>query len=277
MDGMTAPGDRIEEYLRTLRAGLRTRPQETGRILAEAEDHLREAVAAGLAAGLTEAESQEAAISSFGSVRTVVRAHEKSHGTAAVLVSLVMAAWKLAWTFLLALGAVGVVALIFDVTAGQPFVGASAPRTRFTAAKCSYWMRINPGAHNCAQAAMLESSGDIVVDGVACALFGLLLLEGYFLVHHFWHRRGRQVRDVLPRAFFPVTAIIMFGALALGCGLAAAVKGARGGGPGEWLSGAIVCTVLAVAYVLRLRQVSFLRHAPGRRPGRAGWASGKGR
>jgi hypothetical protein len=32
----------IEEYLRQLRASLRTRPEETSRILAEAEDHLRE-------------------------------------------------------------------------------------------------------------------------------------------------------------------------------------------------------------------------------------------
>jgi hypothetical protein len=48
----------IEEYLRQLRAGLRTRPEETSRILAEAEDHLRESVAAGRAAGLTETEAR---------------------------------------------------------------------------------------------------------------------------------------------------------------------------------------------------------------------------
>jgi hypothetical protein len=52
----------IEEYLRKLRASLRTRPEETSRILAEAEDHLRESVAAGLA----ETEAAEAAISSGG-------------------------------------------------------------------------------------------------------------------------------------------------------------------------------------------------------------------
>jgi hypothetical protein len=69
---MTGP---MEEYLDQLRASLPTRPGETSRILAEAEDHLRETVAAGLAAGLTEVEAQEAAISAFGSVRAVVRAH----------------------------------------------------------------------------------------------------------------------------------------------------------------------------------------------------------
>ncbi len=48
---MTEP---IARYLNQLRASLRT--PEANRILAEAEDHLREATAAGLAAGLTERE-----------------------------------------------------------------------------------------------------------------------------------------------------------------------------------------------------------------------------
>jgi HAAS domain-containing protein len=72
---MTGP---VEEYLRQLRASLRTRPEETSRILAEAEDHLLEGVAAGLAAGLTETEAAEAAISSFGTVRAVAR-HQPAH------------------------------------------------------------------------------------------------------------------------------------------------------------------------------------------------------
>ena len=45
------PGDLIEEYLRQLRAGMRLAPAEAELILAEAEDHLRETAAAGLATG----------------------------------------------------------------------------------------------------------------------------------------------------------------------------------------------------------------------------------
>jgi hypothetical protein len=70
---MTA-GDPIAQYLSELRARLRVR--DAGLILAEAEDHLREDVAAGRAAGLSEQEAQHAAISSFGSVRAVIRAHQ---------------------------------------------------------------------------------------------------------------------------------------------------------------------------------------------------------
>jgi hypothetical protein len=44
-------GDLIEQYLSRLRADLRTPAERTAQILAEAEDHLRESVAAGIAIG----------------------------------------------------------------------------------------------------------------------------------------------------------------------------------------------------------------------------------
>ena len=75
--GMTwdrAPRDLIDAYLDELRRGLRVLPGEAEMILAEAEDHLRETAAAGLAVGMTEREAQEAAISSFGPVRAVTHA-----------------------------------------------------------------------------------------------------------------------------------------------------------------------------------------------------------
>jgi hypothetical protein len=75
MNRPVRPGDPIEQYLNELRRGLRSTPGEAEAILAEAEDHLRETVAAGIAVGMTEREAQEAAISSFGPVRAVTRAH----------------------------------------------------------------------------------------------------------------------------------------------------------------------------------------------------------
>jgi hypothetical protein len=100
--------DPIEDYLNQLRAGLLAPPGETRLILAEAEDHLRESIAAGVAAGLTEREATQAAISSFGSVRAVIRAHRFRHGRAvAVLGDLALVAWKLAAVFLIAVFAWG--------------------------------------------------------------------------------------------------------------------------------------------------------------------------
>jgi hypothetical protein len=80
MSGMTA--DLIARYLDELHAGLRVPAAEAELIAAEAEDHLRETAAAGIAIGMTELEAQEAAISSFGPVRAVVRAHRRRTVTA---------------------------------------------------------------------------------------------------------------------------------------------------------------------------------------------------
>lgn len=109
MVGVT--GDLIEQYLARLRADLRTPAGRTAQILAEAEDHLRESAAAGIAIGMTKLEAQEAAISAFGSVRAVVRAHRRP--ASAVATDVAMAAWKLAAVYLLAVPVTGVVLRIF--------------------------------------------------------------------------------------------------------------------------------------------------------------------
>ncbi len=100
-----APGDPIEGYLDQLRVRLRVSPQEAELILAEAEDHLRETAAAGMAIGMTEHEAQRAAISSFGSVQAVTRAHLARQRRGAGPVDVAMAAWKLISLLLLVGGA----------------------------------------------------------------------------------------------------------------------------------------------------------------------------
>ena len=77
--------DLIDQYLAELRARLRTPAGRTTEILAEAEDHLRESAAAGLAIGMTQAEAQEAAVSAFGTVTAVVRAHRRPSARLAAL------------------------------------------------------------------------------------------------------------------------------------------------------------------------------------------------
>jgi len=96
--------DLIAGYLEELCAGLRVPAAEAELIAAEAEDHLRETAAAGMAIGMTELEAQEAALSSFGPVRAVVRAHRRRAVTAAAAA---MAAWKLAALLATTVGAGG--------------------------------------------------------------------------------------------------------------------------------------------------------------------------
>jgi HAAS len=155
----------VEEYLHQLRASLRTRPEETSRILAEAEDHLREAVAAGLAAGLTEAEAAEAAISSFGTVRAVARAHQTPRGqAAAALGRLFLAIWLLAGTVLTSVFAVGLVMTVV-IAATSPPGGRPDPD---------------------------PSPGQLAYLVVACGLLGLPMLGSYSSARRVLQRsRGR--------------------------------------------------------------------------------------
>jgi len=116
---MTAAPDLITKYLDDLGAGLRVPVAEAELILAEAEDHLRETAAAGRETGMTEAAAQQSAISSFGPVGAVVRAH---HRRAITPGGAAMAAWKLTGLVATTLGAGGVAGMEL-----YQFVARTAP------------------------------------------------------------------------------------------------------------------------------------------------------
>jgi hypothetical protein len=120
--------DLIGGYLAELCAGLRVPAAEAELIVAEAEDHLRETAAAGLAAGMTELEAQQAAISCFGPVRVVVRAHRRRVVTVG---DAAMAAWKLAGLLAATVGAgglagVGIFAYLLRSALSEPWPGPRA-------------------------------------------------------------------------------------------------------------------------------------------------------
>jgi hypothetical protein len=248
--------DLIARYLSELRTSLRTRDADL--VLAEAEDHLRESVAAGLAMGMTEVEAQEAAISAFGSVRAVVRAHNRrSRQVLAdlVLADLVLAGLKLGSAGMFAVAASGVVALVMNHVFGRSFVGGThGSGDAFTRAQCQHWMAIWSGARTCGQAAMLEASSDAVsLRIIAGGLGGAILLAGYLLAARYW-RRGVPV---LPRAFVPLAAAAAFttGALALVVGTFTGAPFAAPAGPGTYLSGALGAAAAATAFAARARHV----------------------
>src|SRR6478736_2418791 len=71
--GSSKADDLIERYLDQLVLELRGRAPAVRRILAEAEDHLREAVDQSVAAGVEPDEAARLAIHRFGSARVVAR------------------------------------------------------------------------------------------------------------------------------------------------------------------------------------------------------------
>ena len=174
---MTDDGEPIRQYLDQLRLSLRI--PEVGRILVEAEDHLRAAAADGVAAGLTEQEAQRAAIARFGPVSAIVYAHQTRHGrVAAMLADLGAAAWRAAGYLLLAIFAVG---------------GLQELSRRYPA----------------------PAPGDNLSWAVPGAC-GVVLLAAFYVIRHV-RRRGGRVWSVPLGGFFPLAAAGAAGLVAAAC------------------------------------------------------------
>jgi vacuolar-type H+-ATPase subunit H len=198
--------DQIAEYLDQLRSSLLTSRRRAQLILDEAEDHLRESAAAGLAAGRTEAEAQRAAIASFGSVRAVVRAHAAARPwrAAAVLANVVLAAWKLAAVYLLAVFATGLVWHLLSGSIDRLMGLTALPDGVQICRRCSV-----------ARMGLALTSGLHPTSPVwlAAGLAGAALIGVFALIRR-WQQRGGRVRPLLPGSDSPMAGAVFFFALA---------------------------------------------------------------
>jgi hypothetical protein len=193
---MTEDRDPIRQYLDQLRLSLRI--PEVGRILVEAEDHLRDATAAGVAAGLTETAAQRASIAAFGPVREIVYAHQTRHGrVAAMLADLALALWRVAVFYVLALPAIGLAALL-----GHP--DGADPLTCTSRDPCAI-LPLDP-----------RTTAAAIISLTATGAVGLALLAAYLLVRRAQRRRGR-VWSVPLGGYFPLAAAI--GSVGVGVGV----------------------------------------------------------
>jgi len=232
--------DLIEEYLDQLRAGLRTGlraglwagPPEAELILAEAEDHLRETAAAGLAIGMTEREAQEAAISSFGPVRAVVRAHHARRGWLAAAGEAGLAAWKLSAILLLTSGVAGLV-----VTA----INTIWPRIVLLPNPQVCWPCL-PG--RAFVPVLFGVSASLWLAWAVAAAGGAILLAGCGLTLRLRRRRGR---GMLLGGLFPIAGVGFFSASALAF-TTLSTNGVRS--PATGLAAA--CLALAVGYAIQM-------------------------
>lgn len=221
---MTGDRDPIQQYLDELRLSLRI--PEVGRILVEAEDHLRAATAAGRAEGLTEREAQQAAIAGFGPVRAIVYAHQTRHGrVAAVLADLAIALWRVAAFYLLAAFLLGLGGLLRS--------GSGCPGR---AASCKLLTLVPE-----------TSALAALISWAATGVAGLALLAAYFAVRRVQRRRGR-VWSVPLGGYFPLAAVVA--SVAVGVGVLYATTHVAFG---PWSAIIIYAAVgLAVTYGLRM-------------------------
>ncbi len=263
--------DLIDRYLDQLLGYLRGPAHDVRRILAEAEEHLRDAAAEALAAGATEEEAQRQAIARFGDARTVARRFSPRLGPVpfrAVVTELCRAAVVLGAVAMVAVGVSGALAELFGRVWGATFVAGDLPDVTYTPARCSDFFEYFPHAANCEAAASLHHWGEVVGYRVSLGVLGLLVLGGYALLRRRAQRRARgsaaqaQYLGVLPDGFSATVATSLYAVAAAGLLLLSldsiAVGGAHAGG-GQWLSGAIVALAMTAVY-----GTSWLRTVAGR-------------
>jgi hypothetical protein len=253
--------DLIDRYLDQLLGCLRGPARDVRRILAEAEEHLRDATAEALAAGATEEEAQRQAIARFGDARTVARRFSSRLGPVplrAMVTELLRAATVLGAVAMVAVGVSGALAELFGRAWGAAFVAGDLPGTTYTPARCADFIEYFPHAGSCEAAASLHHWGEVVEYRVAMGALGLLVLGGYAFLRRARRQRGErgsatraQYLGVLPDGFSATVATSLYGVAAAGLllqSLNAFVIGGASSGSGQWLSGAVVALVMAAVY-----------------------------
>ncbi len=212
---------------------------------------------------MTERGAQQAAISSFGPVRAVTRAHlaRLTRGKA-VLAHVGLAAWKLVSLLLLAAGVSGMAAIVVTgfslrlIRPWQLFTVGPGPN-RITSDHLTFnlisgawtqtftWTGPHPAGESRGSITWLAQPVLGWHTAVLLAAAGLVLLAGYALA------RRRSPREPLAR-LFPAVAVSVFGAI----GLALLVVGLRTR-IGMYDPRAVIaaCLAITLGYAVRLGQV----------------------
>jgi hypothetical protein len=223
----------IDAYLDELLGLLRGRTPEVRRTLAEVEDHLRDAVAAGA--------SEAEAIAAFGSPRAVARRFEPVGP--AMWPSLISLAWRLVAVGLVAVGLSGLLALGMRATMGSSFVAGDGAGVTYTSTRCAELEALVPGAPSCGAAASAHHADEVALYRTGVGLLGALALAA-------WWASMRRRSSALPPDLEPVLAAAAFGLAALVLLGETVVSLAEGlhHGAGQWMAAAAVSAGFAVWY-----------------------------
>ena len=222
-DMHTDGGDLIDVYLADLSCRLALRVLRSPaavavRIVADAEDHLREAAAAGVAEGWTEEEAQRAAIAAFGPVPAVVRAHRPP--AVAVLTTLATAALPLLGIFGLASA---VMSVALTAWADHQIAPIVAGGTLGAAPGTTSLVRPSAAAAPVAAPSWLDGLWPVLARSgpwlIAAAVIGMMALAAHAVIRRRQRAGGRAVP--LPGFAFPLAAACT---LFLGSALPAAVR-----------------------------------------------------
>ena len=244
--------DHIDSYLDDLARALKIDPARARRVLAETDDHLREATHDIRATGVDEDEAARLAIERFGTPQVVASrfSTELRPPLVAVGRELVIALAGMAAVGLIAIGISGALAGAFGHFFGWTFVAGDKSGVTYTAQRCAEYLKISPNATNCTQAALFDHYWEIVGQRIAVGVLGLMVLGGYAIARRSW--KSGQAR--LPHGFSPIVGTALFGLAALALlGVSSLnIVFSNTSGTGGLLSGGIVSLAVFAIYGLRL-------------------------
>jgi hypothetical protein len=256
------PADPVEDYLDRLFVTLSGSPRQVRHTLAEVEAHLRDAVAEGVAAGLTEREAQAQAVARMGPVHGVTgRGPALTRPSLALARRLALTVALIGGAGFLAIGAAGVFARLLLTVKGNEFLTAPWPAGTYTRADCARWLAGDPGTHSCVTAMLADHVGDFLLQATAAGLLGLIALAAYLTLRQRW--QDRATLTALPAGTAEALGTALAALAALVC-LGQAVNTEmvqHGVGAGEAWSLGAAATAAAVAFALALRR-ALRRAAP---------------
>ncbi len=255
MTGDTAGshGDAVEQFLDRLLVTLNGSPRQVRHTLAEVEAHLRDAVAEGMAAGLSERDAQAWAVERMGPVHGVTgRAAAFSQPSGPLLRRLVLTAFLVGGAGFVAIGGAGLIGRLLQAVKGTEFLTAPWPSGSYTRADCTGWLAGDPGAHSCVTAMLADHAGDIMLEATAAGLLGLLVLGVYLALRRRW--RDRATMTALPAGSAEALGAFLAGLAAIGSfGVAYNIETTqRGIGAGQPWSLGMAAAGTAVVFALAL-------------------------
>ena len=254
------PSEPVQDYLDKLLLTLTGSPRSIRHTLAEVEAHLQDAVAEGLAAGLSAADAEAEAVRRIGPPRAVTgHTAQFAQPTAALLRRAVLAGTLIGGVGLVALGVAGAISWALASLAGGSFVTAPFPPGSYTAADCARWLAGDPGTRSCVAAMTADHIGDIVMYGCAAGVLGLLALVAFGVLQSRWQDHGTLT--ALPRGSAEAVGMVLAGLVtvaALGMGLNH-VDVTHGIGAGQPFSLAVAAAGAAAFFAVRFWRAAKLR------------------
>lgn len=246
-------GEPIEDYLDRLLLSLSGPPRSVRHTLAEIEAHLHDAAADEFAAGRSQEEAERIAVARIGAVHEVSgRSPLFSRPSAAFVRRTAMAGSLIGGVALIAYAVSAAISWALAAIGGGEFVTAPFPPGTYTATDCAHWLAGDPSTRSCVAAMTRDHVGDIILQGIAAGLLGVLALLAFGVMRQRWQDRGTLI--ALPvgsaEAVGAILAVVIAAISARDAFHLATVE--RGLGAGQPIAIAIAALCAAAFFGLRL-------------------------